>query len=195
MVEAVDKNDIEKNKINAMLETLNNTAFSVFSSIKFYKKEKAVYRQRYGFKVICPKGWELENSSLDGEIASLGYKNKIVVLSLKLIKDTGSEIESNIQKDINKLILEFKKTMKKKNFNIYQEKTSIFGIKADLVIVSNITVEIKNSSEVTTGIVKKYIFHKNGKIYEFLYLYSAKDINNNIKLQAEKIIKSIEYTP
>lgn len=191
---SLDENELEDAVINKNLDKITKVTFTLFNKLKFHETDAPRFRKRFGITFPCPKNWVFGLASSKGEISAIGYKDKIIILSLKLIRNMKNHKFKEINKELKKLLLEFKTKMKKKNYTLSESKSNIFGVRADLLIVSKIETENRDAEENTIGIVKKYMFVRNKNIYEFLVIYSAKDITDLIKFKIKRIIKSIKFS-
>ncbi len=190
----VTKKEIETHKISGLLKKLVFYSKNIFASMKFFKDSRLKYRKRYGITVFCPKDWVFGLSTNTGEISSLGYKDKIVLVSLKLLRNYSKKSIKEITNKMLRIRLEFLKEMKAKKYEAIQRTEKIFGVSSLLTIFTNIPTESRNSDEETYSVVKKYYFIKNKKIFELLVVYSMKDVSRNIHNHINKVLSMIKFS-
>ncbi len=190
----VNKEELESGDTDKILNKLVKYSHTLFVNITFKHKSKKRLRKRYGVIMPCPDGWIFGLETEKGDISSIGYKDKIVLISLKLLREFKNIRQSGIKNEMLKIRAEFLKKMDMRKFFVVNRMEKIFAVNSHLSIVSNVPTDKPKGDGQTYSVVKKYFFIKKNRIYELLIIYSMKDITPEIQKQIKGVLSGIKFS-
>lgn len=191
----IDEADMEKPQYQTRFaERLLSAIYAIFTKMKFFSTEQQKFRKRFKVKFNCPPDWQFGLGSAQGEIASIGYKDRIIIVSLKAIRETHPQTLNILTEELKNIKFNFIKEMKTKKYRVIEREETLFGVKAQLVTVADIPTEpVRQGEPNTLGVVKKYLFIKNNFLFELLVIYSMQDMNTEVLKKINEAINGIQF--